>query len=201
MDSDARRGRAITCARAIWEISRAFLPQDLRVDFPESVSIILQRFSCHVAFAALSTVAMLKRTLLKQLKDSEGKGDSHRGREIATMLGKVLGVPDPFNARYQGCGSSDEGGLIAVTEFISSILLIILHLENPSHEDVKATSRTLEELCDGLDGRTFTASGQGSFSETSAEVRRCGVAARSTGMGCLNLLTMALMNNRLVHQW
>jgi hypothetical protein len=166
MDSDARRRRAITCARAIWEISRAFLSEGVRVDLLESASIILQRLSHdhdrEVAFAALCSVAMLERALLKQLPDFEASFDSHTSETIA-MLSQVLGVPDPFTTRYQGCLSSEDRQLTAMTEFISSILSVIPDMVNRSHEDIEAIRRTLKELCDGLDGKTFTDSVQQDF--------------------------------------
>jgi Family of unknown function (DUF6535) len=162
MDSDVRRRRAITCARAIWEISRAFLSQGLRVEFPESASHILQRLSRDhdhtVAFAALSTVAMLERALLKRLPYSEGKDGSIRSKE------------------------NDDRRLIAVTNFITRVLPVIPHVENLSHEDFKATRRTLEELCDGLEGKKFSASAQKDFVEALGKAsREHGASVTSTG--------------------
>jgi Family of unknown function (DUF6535) len=186
LDSDARRRRSITCARAVWEISRAYLSQDQTVDLPGSVGIIFQQLSLDhdsaIAFAALSTVAMLERSLLKQLADSEDNRGSHGREKIVARLGKVLGVEDPLNTRYQGCKSSDDRWLIAVTEFISSVLLVIPHLENPSHRDLQAN---LEELCDDMAGRMFTDSARNHFNETLANVRKLNAAARPTGTRCL----------------
>jgi hypothetical protein len=187
MDSDARQRRAITCARAIWEISRAFLSEGVRVDLLESASITLHRLSHDhdraVAFAALCSVAMLERALLKQLLDSEGSFDSHRNKTVA-MLSEVLGIPDPLATRYQGCLSNEDRRLTAVTEFISSILPVIPHMVNRSHEDLEATRRTLEELCDGLDGKTFTNSVQQNFVETFNRVLEREHSAMSAGTCC-----------------
>jgi hypothetical protein len=98
--------------RTIREISRAYLSQDQTVYLPESVGIIIQQLSLDrdsaIAVAALSTVSMLERSLLIQLADSEDNRGSHEREKIVARLGKVLGVEDPLNTRYQGCKSSDD---------------------------------------------------------------------------------------------
>ncbi|KAF8272415.1 hypothetical protein EI94DRAFT_1718601 [Lactarius quietus] len=137
MDKTVRSRRAITCARAIWEISNAFMSKRVNVQLPDPASKILRQLShdhdAAVAFAALSTIAILERAL-----DEQG----------------------PLSARYHvvqpDAFQNVDARLTAVTEFITHVLPLIPHLTDPCHEDVDVAKKTLGELCRGLDGKKFT---------------------------------------------
>lgn len=182
MDSDARQRRAITCARAIWEITGAFISVDVMVDLPKSTCGILQRLSEDhdpaVKFATLNTIAILGCARLKQPSDPGVKNDSTKGKKIAAMVGDTLDVPDPLAT--QSGPSSEDRRLTAVTNFISDILEVIPDMRNPSHEDLNATRGTLQKLYDGLERKTFSPFVCESFAEVLGETRRKRDASATT---------------------
>ncbi|KAH9021296.1 hypothetical protein EDB85DRAFT_432625 [Lactarius pseudohatsudake] len=189
MDKTARRRRAITCARAIWEISNAFMSKRMKVDLPESASKIL-RLLAHdhdaaVAFAALSTIAILERALLEHLQDSQNSRDSNGYREITAMLAEVLDERDPLSSRYHvaqpGGFQYADARLTAVTEFITSALPLIPYLTDPSHEDLDVAKKTLEELCGGLDSKKFSDFARQKFVEALKNTRERQAAVISKG--------------------
>jgi Family of unknown function (DUF6535) len=187
MDKAARRQRAITCARAVWEISRVFPSAGLSVDLPESACKTLHRLSQDhdpaIALATLSVIAMLERALVEQLLEPEKKKDEVKRTKTFRLLNAVLGESDPFSTCYQVCQSHNhkpDGRMIAATKFISSVLSLIPHMERPSHEDLDTTRRTLDELCRSLDREKFSASAQRDFAKAMAEVKKP-AAARSAG--------------------
>ncbi|KAI0247723.1 hypothetical protein BJV78DRAFT_1242785 [Lactifluus subvellereus] len=195
MDSDARRRRAITCARAIWEITRAFLSVGVVVDLPKSACSILQGLSKDhdpaVAFATLNTIAILECVPLKQPLGPGIRNGSTKCKDIVAMPSDALDVPDPLATRYQVDQSSDDMRLTAVTNFISDVLEVIPDMRNPSHEDLNATRRTLQELCDGLERRTFSHSAQQSFAEALGEtLRKRDASATSTAKQQSGMLSM-----------
>ncbi|KAH9058077.1 hypothetical protein EDB87DRAFT_1685723 [Lactarius vividus] len=189
MDKTARRRRAITCARAIWEISNAFMSKRMKVDLPESASKILQLLAhdhdAAVAFAALSTIAILERALLEHLQDSQNSRDANRYREITTMLAEVLDERDPLSSRYHvaqpGGFQYADARLTAVTEFITSALPLIPYLTDPSHEDLDVAKKTLEELCGGLDSKKFSDFARQKFVEALKNTRERQAAVVSKG--------------------
>ncbi|KAI9454473.1 hypothetical protein BJY52DRAFT_724952 [Lactarius psammicola] len=180
MDKTARRRRAITCARAIWEISNAFMSKRVKVDLPEPASKILrllaQDHDAAVAFAALSTIAILERALLEHLQDSQNSRDLNRRREIIGMLAEILDERDPLASRYHVAQPDGfqyaDARLTAVTEFITGVLPLIPHLTDPSHEDLEVAKKTLGELCRGLDGKKFSDSARQKFIEALEHTRR-----------------------------
>ena len=159
MDKTVRRRRAITCARAIWEISKAFISNRVRVELPEHASKILRQLSqdhdATVAFAARSTIAILERTLLEHLQQSQNDQDFSRRGEVISTLAKIFDERDPLSARYHVAQPDDfrysDARLTAVTEFINRVLPLIPQLTDPSHEELDVTKKTLAVLCHGLD--------------------------------------------------
>lgn len=146
MDTTARRRRAITCARAIWEISNKFMSKGVKVDLPGPADKVLRQLTkdpdAAVAFAALSTTAILERAL--------------DGRDQPTAR---YHVAQPDMVQYA------DARLTAATEFITDVLPLIPHLTDPSHEDLDVAKKTLDELCRGLNGRKFTDITQQKFVE------------------------------------
>lgn len=161
MDKAARRRRAITCARAIWEISNAFMSKGVMVNLPGPANKVLRQLALDpdaaVAFAALSSIAILERAL-------DGR--------------------DPPSARYPvvqpDTVQSADARLTAVTEFITHILPLIPHLTDPSHEDLDVAKKTLSELCRGLDGKKFTDITQQKFVEVLKRTQEYQAAIHST---------------------
>ncbi|KAH9005865.1 hypothetical protein EDB86DRAFT_2876669 [Lactarius hatsudake] len=180
MDKTARRRRAITCARAIWEISNAFMSKRVKVDVPEHISKILQQLAqdhdAAVAFAALSTIAILERAFLEDLQDSQSSRDLDRHREMSAAFAKIIDERDPLSARYHVAQPDAfqyaNARLMAVTEFITRVLPLIPHLTDSPHEDLDVAKKTLEELCRSLDGKTFSDSAQQKFVETLERARQ-----------------------------
>lgn len=170
IDGKARRRRAITCCRAVWEMSRASLSNNVKgvvaLDLPKSIGDALQRLTSDtdsvVAASALRTVAIFKRALLEQLSDAERRNDSHRSKETVAALAEVVGgMDDPLVLSYQSTQRSDvrpgsDERLNTVAEFTSKILVLIPQLGKPSHVELEETKMTLEELCRELSGREFS---------------------------------------------
>jgi hypothetical protein len=196
MNEVHRRRRAIVCARAIWELSRVFLSvKGLALELPRSLGNILQRLSRDpdptIAFTALSTIAVLERALLEQLSDAEAKKDADRIQETTEVLAEAVGENDPLSPRYlAGLRSNNrsDGRLVAVTEFISSMLALVPRLERPSHRALEETRITLQELCRELNGRNFSPAAQGRFVDVLSRAWKAHLAAGSTGTHCTFLL-------------
>lgn len=161
MDKTARRRRAITCARAIWEISNAFMSKGVKVDLPGPANRILRQLALDpdaaVACAALSSIAILERALDER--------DSPSARYHVEQ-------PDPV--QYA------DARMTAVTEFITQVLPLIPHLTDPSHEDLDVVKKTLGELCRGLDSKKFTDITQQKFVEVLKRTREHQAAIHST---------------------
>ena len=160
MDKTARRRRAITCARAVWQISNALMSKQIKMDLPETASKILRQLAEDhdppIAFAALSTLAILER-------DEQ----------------------DLLSARHPVAQSDalqhTDARLTAVTEFITSVLPLIPHLTDPSNEDLDIAKKTLGELCCGLDGKKFTDPVKQEFVKALKRTKEHQAAIHSTG--------------------
>jgi len=190
IDEVARRRRAITCARAIWKISKAILfVKCVALELPRSLGNILQRLSRDsdptIAFSALSTIAVLECALLEQLVDARGKEDLDRIKETAEVLAEVIGENDPLSPRYlAGLRNDDrsDGRLTAVTQFMSSMLTLIPRLEHPSRWDLEDIKLTLRELCHEMNGRKFSPVAQQRFVDVLSRTWKAHLAAESRGM-------------------
>ena len=174
MDTTARRRRAITCARAIWEISNTFMSKGVKVDLPGPANKVLRQLTqdpdAAVAFAALSTIAILERAL--------------DGRDQPTAR---YHVAQPDTVEYA------DARLTAVTEFITDVLPLIPHLTDPSHEDLNVAKKTLDQLCRGLDGRKFTDITQKKFVEVLKRTEKYQADIHSThGKRCSRKLRVKL---------
>ena len=170
MDDKARRRRAITCCRAVWEMSRACLSNNVKgvvaLDLPKTIGDALQRLTSDtdsaIAASALRTMAIFKRALLEQLSDAERRNDPDRSKETVAALAEVVGgMDDPLVLSYQSSQRSDvrpgsDERLNTVAEFTSKILVLIPQLGKPSHVELEETKMTLEELCRELSGREFS---------------------------------------------
>jgi len=171
MDDKARRRRAVTCCRAVWEMSRASLSDNgknvkgvVALDLPKSIGDALHHLTSDtdsvIAASAVRTVAIFKRALLEQPSHTERSNDPDRSKEtVAALAGAVGGMNDPLVLSYQSSQRSDERRsderLNTVTDFTSDILLLIPQLGKPSRMDLEETTITIEELCRELSGREF----------------------------------------------
>ncbi len=180
MDDAARRHRALVCSHAVLELSMAVLSvtgRGLTLDLPKAIGHKLQHLSRDhdpkIAFAAARTVAIVERALFDQLSDAEERKDLARVAVTAELLAETFGKNDPASLRYQ-TGVHDniwkDGRLIAVTEFISSIIALHKRSWHPTRQDVEDIKWTIEELCRGLNGREFLPSTQERFVDDMASV-------------------------------
>jgi len=171
MDEGSRRRRAITCSRAIWEMSKASLSAkgksvafDLR-HLPKSIGETLHRLASDtdsaIAASALRTIAVFKRAIMEARNDPDQSKES-----LAALAGIVGGMNDSLSLPYQAEPYHDvwpDGRLNTVTEFTSRIAVLIPHMGPPSHIELEETRMTLEELCRGLNGRDFPHADQQRF--------------------------------------
>ncbi|KAH9971852.1 hypothetical protein BGW80DRAFT_1318805 [Lactifluus volemus] len=142
MDKGLRRQRAITCARAIGEISKA--SADLTTYLPIATCGKLRHLSRdHDPAIALEALSALAIYLM------------HSWRAAASS------PPWPGDRR-----------LLIVTEFISSVRSLIPLMEKLSYEDLEAIRKTLVKLCDKSDREEFSPDAQRKFAEKLAEVMR-----------------------------
>jgi len=176
MDDKERRRRAVTCCRAVWELSRASLSNNgnsnngnnvkgvAALDLPQSVVEALEHLTSDIdsviAASAVKTVAIFKRALLEQHSHTEHSIDPDRSKEtVAALPEAVGGMNDPPVLAYQSSQRSDERRsderLNTVTDFTSKLLSLIPQLGKPSHVDIREIEMTLEELCRELSGREF----------------------------------------------
>lgn len=165
IEEGARRRRAITCCRAIWEISRASLSiKDMDPVLPLALCDTLHRLTSDtdsaIAASAIRAVAIFKRAILEQRVNADGTKDAERSKDtvaapaegVSSMKGQVS---PPYRTGQRNDERSDER-LNTVTEFTSNILVVIPHLGNPSHMDLEELRMTLEALCRELNGRDFS---------------------------------------------
>ena len=195
MDEGSRRRRAITCSRAIWEMSKASLSAkgksvafDLR-HLPKSIGETLHRLASDtdsaIAASALRTIAVFKRAIMEARNDPDQSKDS-----LAALAGIVGGINDSLSLPYQAEPYHDvwpDGRLNTVTEFTSRIAVLIPHMGPPSHIELEETRMTLEELCRGLNGRDFPHADQQRFVDAlndASQVHLASDNAASTGVLC-----------------
>ena len=193
MDEVARRHRAVTCSHAVFELSNPISSVPVKsstLDVPKSIGHKLQHLSHDhdpkIAFAALRTIAVLERALLDQLLDADGM-DWHRSMRVAEVLAAAIGEDDPASPRYQpGLRNDDrsDGRLIALTEFMSSIVRLIKRPWHPSRQDIEDMTLTFQELCRDLNGRDFSHTAQERFVDVFSELRRALSTSGSTGTLC-----------------
>jgi hypothetical protein len=178
LDDTARRRRAVTCCRAVWEMSKASLSHNgnnvkgaLALSIPRSVREALRHLTSDtdsvIAASAVRTAAIAERALLEQLS----RDDPERSKE---MVASPLAVEnDLLILTYQSSqrsgderrSSSSDERLNTVSEFTRNILLLIPQLGKPSHMDLEETKLTLDALCGELSGREFPDADQKSLVE------------------------------------
>ena len=199
MDQGSRRRRAITCSRAIWEMSKASLSStgkrvtfDLR-HLPKSISDTLQRLTSDtdsaIAASAQRTMAVFKRAIMEHVLHTEPRTNDDGSKDSVTALAEAMGdmnIPlfPPYQAGQRHGGWPDER-LNTVTEFMSHIPAHIKRPEQPSPLDLEETRMTLNELCRNLKGREFPHTDQQDFVNALSDVSQAqsasGSAAVSTG--------------------
>ena len=171
MDEVARRRRAITCCRAIWEMSNATLSNNVGgmiLDLPESIDATLQLLTFDadpaIAVSALRTMSIFKRALLEHWKlraDARGNTGPDRSNDtIVARAGNIDAMNDPLYPARQRNNERSDQRLNTVTGFTSRILVLIPQLDKPSHIDLQETRMTLERLCHGLNGQEFPSDDQ-----------------------------------------
>ncbi|KAH9971812.1 hypothetical protein BGW80DRAFT_420417 [Lactifluus volemus] len=166
MDKGLRRQRAITCARAIGEISKA--SADLMTYLPVATCRKLRHLSGDhdpvIALEALSALAIAEHTLLARF---DGKKDLERHTDASQVLNAIVGE----RQHHHDHGPSDRR-LLIVTDFISRVFSLIPLMEKLSYEDLEAIRKTLERLCDALDREEFSLEARRKFAEKLAEMMR-----------------------------
>jgi len=165
MEEGARRRRAITCCRAIWEMSRASLSiKDMDPVLPLTLCDTLHRLTSDtdsaIAASAIRAVAIFKRAILEQRVNADATKDAEWSKDTVAAPAEGVGsvkdqVSPPYRTGQRNDELSDER-LNTVTEFTSNILVVIPHLGKPSHMDLEELRMTLEELCRELNGRDFS---------------------------------------------
>lgn len=103
------------------------------------------------------------------------------------VLSETIGENDPTSPRFLAGPLSDDsvdrsdGRLIAVTEFISSILALLGRSWPPTRQDIEDIKSTLEELCRNLNGRDFSPATQERFVDVLCDTWQAHLASGSTG--------------------
>jgi len=180
LDEGARRRRAITCCRAIWEMSRASLSvkvKDMASVLPLTLCDTLHRLTSDcdsaIAASAIRTVALFKRAIQEQRVNAEATKDAERSKDMVAASTEGVGIMEgqlaPPYEKGQRDGERSDGRLNTVTEFTSNILVLIPHLGKPSHMDLEEMRMTLEELCRELNGRDFSHADQQRFVDVLSE--------------------------------
>jgi hypothetical protein len=191
MDDEMRRHRALTCSNAVLELARAVLSSTIKkltLDLPKAVGHQLQHLSRDhdpkIAFAAVRTTAILERALLDQLSNTDDKTNPDQSAETVQVLAETIGENDPTSPRYLAGPlryDRPDGRLIAVTEFMSSILVLLSRSWHPTRQDIEDIKLTLEELCRDLNGRDFSLASQERFVDMLCDTWRAHLASASTG--------------------
>jgi hypothetical protein len=150
MDKGSRRQRAITCARAIGEISK--VSADLTTYLPVATCGKLEQLSRDhdpaIALEALSAIAIVEHALLARFDD---KKDLDRYPKASQVRDAIVG-----KRRHHLQILHHEPGdrrLLIVTDFISSVRSLIPLMEKLSYEDLEAIRKTLVKLCDKVGPR------------------------------------------------
>jgi hypothetical protein len=193
MDETARCHRAVTCSHVIFELSKAISSvtvEGLTLDLPKSIGHKLQHLSRDrdpkIAFAALRAIAVLETALLRQLS-AGNRLDPGRSEELAELLAAAVGEDDPISPRFQAGLRNDDrrdGRLIAVTEFTSSILVLIKRPWQPSRRNIEELKSTYQELCRGLNGSDFSHATQERFVDVFSELWQAHSTSGLTGTLC-----------------
>jgi Family of unknown function (DUF6535) len=164
MNNVLRRQRAIICARAIGEISKA--SADLMTYLPavtcEKLRHLSQDHDPAIALEALSAIAIMEHAFLAHFDE---KKDLDRYQKASQVLNAVVG-----ERRYQH--HPGDKRLHIVTDFISNVLSHIPLMEKLSYENLEAIQKTLERLCNKSDCEEFSPDAQRRFAEKLAEVMR-----------------------------
>jgi hypothetical protein len=204
MDDGARRRRAITCSRAIWEMSKVYLsikPKDVTLDLPMSIGRTLDRLTRDIDYeiraSALKTRAMFNCAHMKRPADTGAEAQKEKvhypSENIVLALPEVVGSmtsPPPLtpSPSYQVVEQRDDKPyderLTTVKEYTLGILELIPHLGKPSHMDLEETQTTFEELCRELHGRKFSPADQEHLSVAASNAHS---ALGNAGMLCSNL--------------
>jgi len=191
MDDGARRRRAITCSRAISEISKASLslhpPVSVSLELPRAATNRLQLLSrdhdLQIASSALNAGAVLERALLEQFEDPTVQQNTSRRAVTARVFKDVIGGNDPGSRRFRGGLPRDgrDARLTAVTEYMLSVLGLIADSWKPSPGELEDVKSTLQELCRGLTGTEFSDTAQGRFVSTLGDMLDAELPEDSTG--------------------
>jgi hypothetical protein len=195
MDDAARRHRVLTCSHAVLELAKAVISsiKKLTLDLPKTVGHQLQHLSRDhdpkIAFAAVRTAAILERALLDQLSDTVTDDETNPdlsglNAETLEVLAETIGENDPTSPRFLAGPLNDDrsdGRLIAVTEFMSSMLALLGRSWQPTRQDIEDIKSTLEELRRDLNGRDFSPATQERFVDVLCDAWRAHLASASTG--------------------
>jgi hypothetical protein len=194
MDDMLRRRRAIACSHAIGEISKALLlVPGLNVVLPKSLRILLRRLrqdhDPKIVFAALNASTVFEHALSEQeqLARAESKKVAafNASYEKLVMLSlTAVNEKSPLSLHHPTGDDSADRRLLALTEFMSSMLELIPRLDKPSHGDLEDTNMIIQKLGDGLNGRDYSPTAQQRFVKVLSHIWHAHLAAGSTGMCC-----------------
>lgn len=218
MEDEVRRRRALTCSHAVLELAKAVLSSTIKkltLELPKTVGHQLQHLSRDhdpkIAFAAVRTAAILERALLDQLSGADDKANPDLSTETVEVLAETIGENDPTSPRYlAGPLSYDrpDGRLIAVTEFMSSILALLSRSWHPTRQDIEDIKSTLRDLCRDLNGRDFSPATQERFVDVLCDTWRAHLASTSTGTPIsleswtsVNALYLGELSSTNTHHW
>jgi len=174
MDEVTRRRRAITCCRAIWEMSIATLSNSVEgviTHLPVTIDDTLQLLAFDsdpaIAVSALKAMCIFKRAVLEHDPSRKLRTDARDNTDpdgdddtAAARVGNI--DAHPLSVHYQALQRNEKSDqrLNTVTEFTSRMLVLIPQLDRPSHRDQQEIGMTLEGLCHGLNGRDFPSDDQ-----------------------------------------
>jgi hypothetical protein len=203
MDEVTRRRRAITCCRAIWEMSIAALSYNVEgmiSHLPETIDDTLQLLAFDpdpaIAVSALKALSIFKRAFLehdpsrKLRTDARDNADPDWNNDAAAaQVGNIDAMNDPQSMHARQRNEESDQRLNTVTEFTSRMLVLIPQLDRPSHRDQQEVGLTLEGLCRGLNGRDFPSNDQQRLADVLNDVLHAHAQlvsgnVESTGMLC-----------------
>jgi hypothetical protein len=202
MDQGSRRRRAITCSRAIWEMSKASLSSTRKGmtfelhHLPKSTGDTLHRLTSDtdsaIAASAQRTMAVFKRAIMEHVlhtkprTDDDGSKDSLTAEAIGDMNIPLF----PLDQAGERHGGLSGERLNTVTEFMWHILAHIKHSEQPSPLDLEETRMTLKELCSGLIGREFPHADQQGLVKVLSDVSQAQIAQLASGSATVSTGTL-----------
>ena len=194
MDDGARRRRVLTCSRAVLELAMAVITSTIKrltLNLPRIVGHHLQRLSRDndpkIAFTAVRTAAIVERALLDQLSATDDKTNPDLSAETLDtleVLAETIGENDPTSPRFLAGPLRDDrpdGRLIAVTEFMSSMLALLGRSWHPTREDIEDIKSTLDKLCRDLNCRDFSPAAQEHFVDVLCDIWQAHLDSASTG--------------------